>query len=184
MVTPLLFALTVQAQVYSWTDKAGVQHFTDSLQQVPKGVAVRITEGEAISRIDSDQAKLAKAAQPVPVAAPPVAEQLLEEHWRRLFKEATGRVAALEEEIEADRRKVEEINGLPVNARYSCATGWLPHQQHRQWANWCFLAPNPEWDRSRERLDRNRRDLIRAKEDLQDLERRAAFEAVPLHWRH
>jgi hypothetical protein len=47
----------------------------------------------------------------------------------------------------------------------------------------CFFGLNPEWERIRERLERNRREVVRAREDLADLERRAAFEAVPLHWR-
>lgn len=44
-----------------------------------------------------------------------------------------------------------------------------------------FLSP--EFERVRERLAANRRELVRAKEDLLELERRASFEAVPREWR-
>ncbi|MBK7864794.1 MAG: DUF4124 domain-containing protein [Archangiaceae bacterium] len=40
-----------------------------------------------------------------------------------------------------------------------------------------------EYTRVRERLERNRASLARAREELADLERRAAFNAVPLEWR-
>ena len=47
----------------------------------------------------------------------------------------------------------------------------------------CGYGFNPEYQVARDRLERNRRELVRAKEALADLERRASFEAVPLHWR-
>lgn len=213
-MSPLLLVLVVQAQVYSWTDKAGVEHYTDALTSIPRGVKVRTTEGDEISRIDSDPKKL--VARPA-VKSEPAAPSTSEETWRRLFREARTRVTVLEEEIEADRKKVEEVNGLPVTARFNCQTNFFVPAQQLVMVNGAtisaggqvvpgvvvngsvtgttvvrqnptFFAPcgfgfNPEYERIRERLEKNRRELPRAKEELADLERRASFEAVPLHWR-
>jgi hypothetical protein len=42
---------------------------------------------------------------------------------------------------------------------------------------------NNAYERTKRRLEENRAALARAKEDLTDLERRAANGAVPLEWR-
>jgi hypothetical protein len=47
----------------------------------------------------------------------------------------------------------------------------------------CWYQPNSELAQTADRLERNRASLKRAKEDLSDLERRAANAAVPLEWR-
>jgi hypothetical protein len=47
----------------------------------------------------------------------------------------------------------------------------------------CWYGFNPDYERIRDQLERNRKALVRAKEELADLERRAALEAVPLEWR-
>ncbi len=213
-VSPLLLALVVlQSAVYSWTDKSGVEHFTDDLASIPRGVKVRTTEGAEISRIDSDLTK-----NPRPVAAPQVAEPAVpstsEQAWRQLFRTARTRVTELEEEIESDRTKVEEVNGLPVRTGFICNTGFynqplvttgavvvagqpapglgvtatvthttVVNQPLPLYASPCFFSFNPEFERIRERLGKNRREVVRAREELADLERRASFEAVPLHWR-
>lgn len=49
--------------------------------------------------------------------------------------------------------------------------------------NYCAALINPEYDQAIQRLEKNRSALARAKDDLHDLELRAAFEAVPLEWR-
>jgi hypothetical protein len=214
----LLAALLAQATVYSWTDKAGVEHFTDDLSSIPRGVKVRTTEGAEISRVESDSAKNPRpavvAVQPSQPAVPSTSEQA----WRQLFRTARTRVTELEDEIESDRKKVEEVNGLPVRAGFTCGgnagfysgpfvtTGTsvvvsgqplpgfsvggsvtgstvIAPSQFPVVAAPCFFSFNPEWERIRERLEKNRRELPRAREDLADLERRASFEAVPLHWR-
>ncbi|MDP1824642.1 MAG: DUF4124 domain-containing protein [Archangium sp.] len=214
-MSPLLLALMIaQSTIYVWTDKTGAEHFTDDLNSIPRGVKVRTTEGAQISRIDSDGAKTQKpavASAPTQPAAPSTSEQT----WRQLFRDARSRVTNLEEEIESDRKKVEEVNGLPVSAGFNCAGGFYnqPFVTSRAsvvvagqpfpgvtvnttltgttivgppqtlYAAPCFYAFNPEFERVRERLEKNRREVVRAREDLADLERRASFEAVPLHWR-
>lgn len=246
-VSPLLVALLVtQATVYAWTDKAGVEHFTDDLASIPKGVKVRTTEGAEIGVVKSDDPKPDPKSKPLeqPVAAPvepgPAAPSDAEQRWRALFRAARNKVTVLEEEIEADRVKVEEVNGLPLRAGFNCGYGYggftypglvgAPISSTGvvvsaggqpvpgltvgatvtgstvfappplvapvgvgfvpvvgpfvpSFAYPCAFALNPEYAMIRERLDRNRRELPRAREELADLERRASFEAVPLHWR-
>lgn len=233
-MSPLLLVLLVQAHVYSWTDKSGVEHFTDDLKSVPKGVKVRTTDGAEISRIENEVKKAPAVAQP-PVAQQPLANSgdpsvpsVSEEVWRRLFRDARNKVINLDEEIESDRKKVEEVNGLPVNARFNCQTGFYPYYpivgqqvivnggtltaggqlapglnvngtvssntvthfgspqvgyQTPMYYAPCGFNTNPEFDRIRERLERNRREVVRAREELADLDRRASFEAVPQEWR-
>jgi hypothetical protein len=228
-VSPFLLLLVVQAQVYSWTDKSGVEHFTDDLKAVPRGVKVRTTEGTEISRIENDVKKPAPTAQVV-VASPnePAAPSIAEETWRRLFREARGKIINLEDEIEADRKKVEEVNGLPVTARFNCQTGFSPYPypvfgqqmvvnggsinvggqlapgfvvngsvatttvtgtgapvitQTPMYYAPCGFNTNPEFDRIRDRLERNRREVVRAREELADLDRRASYDSVPQEWR-
>ncbi len=216
-MSPLLLALVIVAQstVYVWTDKDGLEHFTDDLASVPRGVKVRTTEGAAISRIEPDTSKNVRPAV-VSAASEPTLPSASEQGWRQLFRDARTRVRVLEEDIEADRTRVEEVNGLPLTAQFNCATGFYPqpvvvggatttvvvggqpapgpgvratvtgtvvHRFPPLYAAPCFSGFNPEFERVRERLDKNRRELVRAREELADLERRASFEAVPLHWR-
>jgi hypothetical protein len=247
-VSPLLLALLVtQATVYAWTDKAGVEHFTDDLSTIPRGVKVRTTDGAEISVLvikDKDENKAEKKTEaPAPPSAPsgPEAPSVAELTWRQLFRDARKKVTVLEEEIEADRLKVEEVSGLPLSFGLNCGfygggyyggyrPGYFPGAARVPPVNStgvavtatgqpipgvsvgatvtgttvivpptvstgfvtpypsgygtpCGYAFSPEFAMIRDRLDRNRRELPRAREELADLERRASFEAVPLEWR-
>lgn len=202
-MSPLVLALLiVHATVYSWTDKNGVEHFTDDLASIPKGVKVRTTEGAEISLVESDTVRNPRPPSVVP--SQPAAPSVSEQTWRQLFKNAHTRIAELEIEIEADRTKVEEVNGLPVRPGFTCVPGFVqqPSQpfpgpivgppmtgttlfqpQVAFTGAPCFYSYTWEFEQMRQRLAKNRRELVRAREDLADLERRASFEAVPLHWR-
>ena len=209
-MSPLLLAFVVlQSAVYSWTDKSGIEHFTDDLTSIPRGVKVRSTEGAEISRIENDAPKNVRPATVAPSpSAQPAIPSTSELVWRQLFRDARTRVSELEAEIESDRTKVEEVNGMPVLNYFNCAPyyvrpvvstgavvtiGGQPFPSvsvggtvvgpsyPTPYATPCFY--NPEFERLRERLARNRREVVRARDDLADLERRASFEAVPLHWR-
>lgn len=217
MLAVLLAAIVSQATVYVWVDPAGGEHFTDDASSIPRGAKVRTTEGVEVSRIESDVVKNPPRSVTHPAPEEPPAPGRSEEEWRRLFKEARRKVVTLEEDIEADRKKVEEVNGLPINAQYNCFGGyWGPGvtlgtvggfgvgatgqlgpglgvtatagvttvvRPAPMLVSPCVFVLNPEVERVRERLASNRRELVRAKEDLADLERRASFAAVPLHWR-
>lgn len=51
------------------------------------------------------------------------------------------------------------------------------------WGGPCWYAMNGEYQQAKDRLERNQLALKRAQDDLADLERRAANEAVPFDWR-
>jgi len=223
---PLLFlVLLVQGEIYTWTDKEGVEHYTDDPNTIPREARRRVTAGAELGRVETGGTPLPVAAQPIPIAPPVVIIQQAapvvdrEEKWRKLFRDARERIASLEDEIESDRKKTEEVNGMPVNARFTCqqygppplylgpvattgvtatvggtlapgvtlsATGTSTSTLISPYpvvVSPCTFGFNPEYERVRERLEKNRRELVRAKEALQDLDRRASFEAVPQHWR-
>jgi hypothetical protein len=123
------FASSVCAQVYTWTDKQGVTHFTDNRDSVPANVKAKITEGAEISTVALAETKKAEVAA-APAKPSPDDPEASERVWRRAFRELRERIARLEDEIELDRHKVEDVNGLPVAARYQCFYGgwgtWVP----------------------------------------------------------
>ena len=210
LVAPVAFAQAV----YRWVDAEGTTHYTDNAASIPKGVTVFATEGDPISEMGKPG--------PIPVVPRPAAAQARvgeqlepmvpsasEQFWRGQFQVAREKIRALEDEIEADRHRVEDVNGLPVGISYTCAPAYLgswppvsygtsiavgPHgvkarfgpvaqAGYVQTLGSCFQLINPEYDRARARLETNRGALGRAQEELRDLERRAGFEAVPLQWR-
>ncbi|MBL8924153.1 MAG: DUF4124 domain-containing protein [Myxococcaceae bacterium] len=229
-VALVLWVTAASAQVYTWTDQDGVVHYTDNPNSVPAKAKARVTEGAEISTVKSSagpQAPVAVAVPPAPVSPGPLEDPgRLEREWRRAFRELNERIARLEDEIELDRKKVEEVDGLPVAARYQCVHGF------GRWLGWgglvppvvgsgssvsvgatsqglpgftvnggvvvhqttqvvnsgiatapCLFTLNPEFERAKERLELNRKALVRAKGELADLDRRASFEAVPREWR-
>jgi len=250
LVLSLCLAVAARAQdmkpVYTWTDAEGVQHFTDDPNVVPKNVKARTTEGSQVSVVSSspgaprpaaqrkgtpasDDVQAAAAQAQAAAAQAQAAAALVqaagteseEDRWRRRFREAREKVRALEDDIEVDRKKVEEVSGMPITAGWSCPTGWggavyPPVAQvavggagvvvrgqgaglgfvagagsywNQGWY-WpsvvttpCWYGLGPEFERTREQLEKNRKALVRAKEELAELERRAALEAVPLEWR-
>jgi hypothetical protein len=247
LLLSLLLSTVAGAQViYTWTDSEGVQHFTDDPKNAPKGVKVATTEGAHVNVVSSAApaeagpsigkpaaaseaqatAALAQAAAvqasaaatQAPSAAQHQAQATLEDIWRQRFREAREKVRVLEDDIEVDRQRVEEVDGMPLNFGLTCGPGWgvaWPPATHGQagvglggqvgpgvnvfagvgstwWQGWAFpstiVTPcafgfNPEYERAKERLAKNRKALVRAKEELAALERRAALEAVPLEWR-
>jgi hypothetical protein len=235
-VTPLSLALLVAtAQIYTWTDKEGVEHFTDNKAEIPRGVKARITAGDELSVIENKKPapttpatnanpnviELQGAPQVVTIVTKtddPNMPSAAEEYWRKQFREARDRITTLQDEIDADRRRTEEVNGMPVRAGFTCQTWGVPPviltpgvsstvtvggtgqiapgvvvsgtatgvsvvRTMPTYVTPCGYGYNPEYQVARDRLERNRRELVRAQEALADLERRASFEAVPLHWR-
>jgi hypothetical protein len=241
----LVLAAAARAEVYTWTDPDGTVHYTDNPASVPPKARVKTTTGAEISTVSAEK----KAQPPAGVVAPapvalPTAPQpdpfRLEREWRAAFRDMAERLARLEDEIEADRFKVEDVNGLPVAARFQCFnTGFGPFVVPGQtvmvtpgavgtasqvsvgqgstvgvnvggqpgvgvsvgggvvvtqnrffqsatpgvFAQPCVFAFNPEYERAKERLELNRKALVRLKADAAELERRASFEGVPREWR-
>lgn len=215
-----LVGSTALAQVYTWTDKDGVTHFTDNPGSVPANVKAKVTEGAEISTVALQKEEPRSVVKTAAPANTPVVEadpNRAEREWRAAFREANERIARLQDEIEVDRKKVEDVNGLPVAARYQClygyGGGWVVPgggssvtisgqaglgggvqgsvvvQNQVVVPNPgvvtapCVFTLNPEFERAKERLELNRKALVRAKADLSELERRAGFEGVPREWR-
>ena len=207
----LLLAAPAFAQaVYRWVDAAGTTHYTDNAASIPKGATVFATEGEPISEMGKPGPVPVVAAARTHDADPnvPTGSEL---YWRGAFRAAKDKIRNLEDEISADRHRVEDVNGLPVGLTYSCAPAYsggyvvpqtrygsaivvgtqgaaayfgpLPQAGFITPFTSCIQTINPEYDRTRIRLEKNRSALERAKEELHELERRAAFDAVPLEWR-
>lgn len=131
LLLSLLVGSTVVAQVYTWTDKDGVTHFTDNPGSVPANVKAKQTEGAEISTVALPREEERPAPKTVaPSKAVVVVEaepNRAEREWRASFREANERIARLQDEIEVDRKKVEDLNGLPAGGRYQClyGGGWM-----------------------------------------------------------
>jgi hypothetical protein len=224
VLLPLPTAAGAQT-VYTWTDAEGVQHFTDSLKSAPADAKVTTTAGSHVNVLSmgsrpatttpasaGDVQQAAAQAQAAAAEARAAANRVqaleqvaAEDAWRARFREAREAVRVLQDDVEADRLRVEEVAGLPMQAGVTCLPVWpgvmpaplpvgvgpvvgAPGASMRMpggalVAMPCFLGASPEYERLRDRLARNRAALVRAKEALADLERRAALEAVPLEWR-
>jgi hypothetical protein len=126
----VLLAPGALAEVYTWTDPDGTVHYTDNPASVPGTIKAKTTTGVAISMV-SGAPRDAGASSPPTVAVPsgpasPTAQseqRRIEYEWRAAFRDVAERQARLEDEIEVDRRKVEDVDGLPVAARYQCFNG-------------------------------------------------------------
>lgn len=183
LVAALVAVLAPRAhaqEVYSWTDAEGTTHFTDDPAAVPRGVRASPVEGVGMSVVRG-------APRPAPAppadAAPdagvvrirrerkdPAAE---ERSWREAFRAAHATVRELEASVAAGAREVEEINGLPVRGRIQCAN----------MGGSCLGFGDPRWEQSRQKLAADRAALVRAREALEALERRASSQSVPREWR-
>lgn len=69
------------------------------------------------------------------------------------------------------------VNGNATSSAVVPYAGYGGYPRH-------VYAYEAESSRTRDRIERTRLALTRAKEELADLERRAAFNSVPLEWRH
>ncbi len=123
----LVAAQAPSQDLYTWTDAAGVTHVTDTSASVPRGARARVTAGAEISTVTGAPTKaLTVVAATKPEEGPKATERDLERQWREAFRESREKIASLEDQIELDRQKVEEVNGLPVAARFSCFNAWGP----------------------------------------------------------
>ncbi|MDX2015257.1 MAG: DUF4124 domain-containing protein [Myxococcaceae bacterium] len=135
MLLVVAFGGAALAEVYTWTDPDGTVHYTDNPAAVPPRVKAKTTTGAEISTVSgtapakppTEQAGSVdvKALPAVNPSAPD--PQRIEREWRAAFRDVGERQARLEDEIEVDRRKVEDVGGLPVAARFQCFnTGFVP----------------------------------------------------------
>jgi hypothetical protein len=171
----VVLPMSAFGQIYTWVDKDGQEHFTDDPHAVPAKAKVRKTTGEAISTVTVDGAPDAGPARAqVPAAQSPYevdAPSYSEVQWRQLFREAKDKIASLEQQLELDRHKVQD-NVLPMQlvCRGPVSAG-------------CLYLPSQEYAEAKDRLAMNQAALLRARSDLEDLDRRASNAGVPREWR-
>ena len=184
-----LVAMLLAQTFFTWTDKSGVEHYTDDRASIPRGAKIKETGGEEISTIevrDSTPRVTPRAQVAVVEEESATEKRRREDAWREAFRTARNKVADLEADVESERKQVEEVNGLPVTGRISCRRTFVgvPGQVPVYGVNTAGCSPGRDnFEHSRERLEKNRRLLVRAKDDLADLERRAANDSIPLEWR-
>ncbi|HUM12942.1 MAG TPA: hypothetical protein VLT82_18480 [Myxococcaceae bacterium] len=195
----VLHAATARADdVYVWTDSAGEAHYTNDVASIPEKArrSVRKLEGttpDAVSPrsaipgvevdrppakpADPDAAEAKKPtadAQPPPpqpieetVQAPRDDEKVGEEQWRTMFRKANEKVRRAERKTQRTRE----------------ALAKLPSQDLTSYDVAGNVVVDSRYQSLRVQLEEDEYALGAAREELHDLERAAAREAIPLEWR-
>lgn len=176
--TPAKAGKEDEGAVYEWVDDQGQSHFTDDRGSIPQRyrAKARKLDTPPNTRIrndapatgsggsdspDSDGPAYAGITQDEPDGGAPD-ERSEEQKWRDEFQSRRQRIAELERKIAEDR---ELLQGQALAPRMT-PTG--------------FRSQAPE---VQERLQRNEQELTRLRQELDDLERRARDDSVPLEWR-
>lgn len=180
--------------VYTWTDASGETHYTNDPASIPEKSrrTVRKLEGDSQGVIEprtttakaeepkagkpADGSKEARPAedQPPPpeaietaLSAPRPDEQVSEEQWRSLFRKANERLKRAERKAQRTREALAKLPGQDVTT-YDVAGNVVVESRYQS---------------LRVQLDDDEYQLEQAREQLHDLERAAAREAIPLEWR-
>lgn len=164
--------------VYEWVDDQGQSHFTDDRGSIPQRyrAKARKLDTPPNTRIRNDAPATGSRGADVPDRGSPAYtgidrdepdggardERTEEQKWRDEFQSRRQRIAELEKQIADDRAL---LQGQALAPRMT-PTGF--HSQ----------APEVE-----QRVARNEQELARLRQELDDVERRAREESVPLEWR-
>ena len=197
-----VFALSLQSaavradDVYVWVDAAGETHYTNDVASIPEKArrTVRKLEGtpeavaprSAIPGVDLEKQKPAEPEpaadpkkQPAPEQAPPPQpieeaiqapredEKVSEEQWRTMFRKANERVKRAERKAQRTREALAKLPGQDLTS-YDYAGN---------------VVVDSRYQSLRVQLEEDEYQLNTAREELHDLERAAARDAVPLEWR-
>jgi hypothetical protein len=194
----LLAAGPAGDEIYTWTDKDGVAHYTNDLSAIPQRYRdqARTLEGrpagappqaaEPPPPTEAKPAPVDEAAKPAPAKpspehveegleesapaplSPHAAETLDEAGWRKRFQRTTERVQRAELALKRDKEQLQRVANeegyLVVDAYGRTMTAGRSTALRMQVAE-------------------DERVLRDARESLEDLERAAAREAIPLEWR-
>jgi hypothetical protein len=185
-----LAAAPASAQtIYRWTDAKGVVHYSDDASNAPKGVKVETTGGAELVEVKATKTPgqsgpREPVATVIPVPPPPAGEvgegDVVddEEYWRHAFQAAREKIRKLEEEVATRQRIIDDPRQLSTyGARYCGAAPVRPPGRYGGYAYWSCL------NEIKQQQPDEQKSLERAKEELHDLEVRAANAAVPLEWR-
>ncbi len=180
--------------VYIWSDGAGETHYTNDIATIPEKYkrTVRKLEGQpeavaprsAIPGVELDK-PAAKEADPPPkqaaapeqppppqpieeaIRAPRDDEKVNEEQWRDMFRKSNERVRRAERKTQRTREALAKLPGQDLTS-YDYAGN---------------IVVDSRYQSLKVQLEEDEFQLNAAREELHDLERAAAREAVPLEWR-
>ena len=197
-----VFALSLQSaavradDVYVWTDAAGETHYTNDIASIPEksrrtvrkleGTTEAVAPRSAIPGVDlekpktpepepsADAKKQPAADQPPPpqpieesIQAPRDDEKVSEEQWRTMFRKANERVRRAERKAQRTREALAKLPGQDLTS-YDYAGN---------------VVVDSRYQSLRVQLEEDEYQLNTAREELHDLERAAARDAIPLEWR-
>ena len=191
-----LHASAVRADdVYVWTDASGETHYTNDIASIPErskrtvrkleGTPEAIAPRSAIPGVDLEKpkppepgpapdAKKPASDQPPPpqpieeaIQAPREDEKVSEEQWRTMFRKANERVKRAERKTERTREALSKLPGQDLTS-YDYAGN---------------IVVDSRYQSLKVQLEEDEYALNTAREELHDLERAAAREAIPLEWR-
>lgn len=179
--------------VYVWVDGSGETHYTNDIASIPEKSkrTVRKLEGppEAVaprSAIPGVELDKPAAKEPEPPPKQPAAEQppppqpieesvqvprddekVSEEQWRNMFRKANERVRRAERKTQRTREALAKLPGQDLTS-YDYAGN---------------IVVDSRYQSLKVQLEEDEFALNSAREELHDLERAAAREAIPLEWR-
>jgi hypothetical protein len=163
--------------VYRYVDAEGEVHYTNNLSDVPKGTQVAAVKGGTLSEISHHPSGMARPSRPSPNARQAPSQEEME--WREHFGAARREVSRLEAMVNADRRLERQLAPASVYAA-RCGGAMAPAYGYPQGS---FCESVNQLAAVRERLGQEEEALDQARADLDELERRASYEAVPREWR-
>lgn len=199
-VSALLLPAAARADdVWSWTDSEGEVHYTNDVASIPERFrkSARSLGGEGDSKSgpevtvvskgdgkakekdkdkdkDKDAAESSLAAQPPPpdpietaIRPPREEENAGEQEWRTLFRKANDRVRRTERQVARTREALSKMPGTDYTS-YDYAGRVVVESRS---------------EALKLQLEEDQHNLNDAREQLHDLERAAAREAIPLEWR-
>lgn len=182
--------------VYVWTDADGETHYTNDLASIPEksrrsvkkleGTPDAVAPRSAIPGVEREkpepkpgEAAVADAKKPPPEQPPPPQpieeaiqapredETVSEEQWRTMFRKSNERVRRAERKAQRTREALNKLPGQDLTS-YDYAGN---------------IVVDSRYQSLRTQLEEDEYALNAAREELHDLERAAARDAVPLEWR-
>jgi len=182
--------------IYVWTDESGEAHYTNDIASIPEkarrtvrkleGIPGADTQRSAIPGVELEKPKPTEpeptadakkqpspeqppAPQPIEEAIQPPRddEKVSEEQWRTMFRKANERVRRAERKTQRTREALAKLPGQDLTT-YDVAGNVVTDSRSQS---------------LKVQLEEDEFQLNTAREELHDLERAAARDAVPLEWR-
>jgi hypothetical protein len=182
--------------IYVWTDADGETHYTNDIASIPEkarrtvkkleGTPDAVAPRSAIPGVEREkpepkpgEGEVADAKKPPPEQPPPPQpieeaiqapredEKVSEEQWRTMFRKSNERVRRAERKAQRTREALNKLPGQDLTS-YDYAGN---------------IVVDSRYQSLRTQLDEDEFQLAHAREELHDLERAAARDAVPLEWR-